>query len=91
MFTRKLIIPGSGALLTLLGLFSHQTAAMEEIVVYGVNVAAHAEARQALFRSERAEYRQSVNEQLKLMLDDDLKRVTAPQVELAASETGIRG
>ena len=91
MLTRKLIIPGSSAAALLLGLFSHQAAATEEIVVYGAEAVALAQAREALFRSQLDQYVQSLNEQIEATLHDDLKRVNAPKLELASSEDSIRG
>jgi hypothetical protein len=75
----------------LLGMFSHQAAATEEIVVYGAEVAATAVLQEAVFRSEIDAYVRSLNEQIKVTLDNDLRRVSAPKLILAESETGIRG
>ena len=75
----------------LLGLFSHPAAATEEIVVYGAEVAAKAIHQKAAFRSEIDAYVRSLNEQIKVTLDNDLKRVSVPKLILAQSETGIRG
>jgi hypothetical protein len=92
MFTRKLITPSSSLSAALLvGLFSHQAAASEEVVVYGAEAAAKAEAQQAQFRSELDEYVRSLNEQIKVNLDQDLKQLTAPKLFLASGETPIRG
>jgi hypothetical protein len=89
MFTRKLITPSlASAAAVLLGLFSHQSAAAEEIVVYAADTT---EVRQAVFRSEIDKYVRSLNEQIKVTLDKDLKQVSAPQLLLAESETLTRG
>ena len=91
MLTRKLTIPGSSAAALLLGLFSHQVAATEEIVVYGADAVALAQARHALFRSQQDQYVQSLIEQIEATLHDELKRLNAPKLELASNEVSIRG
>lgn len=89
MGTRKLIIPGlASSAAALMGLLSHQAAATEEIVVYGADMT---EAQEARFRSELDEYVRSLNEQIKVTLDRNLKQVSAPKLLLAESETPIRG
>lgn len=92
MFTRKLIASSSSLSVALLvGLFSHPVAATEEVVVYGADAAAKAEAREAAFQSEMSEYVQSLNEQIKVNLDQGLKQLAAPKLFLASGETPIRG
>jgi hypothetical protein len=92
MVTRKLINPSLAlSAASLLGLFSHPAAATEEIVVYGAEVAAKAVHQEAAFRSEIDAYVRSLNEQIKVTLDNDLKQVSVPKLMLAQSETGIRG
>ncbi|MBN1238946.1 MAG: hypothetical protein JXB36_10615 [Gammaproteobacteria bacterium] len=76
------------ALAAAVGLFSQQSAATEEIVVYGTNLA---QVRQALFRSSQDEYVRSLNEQIRVRLDENLKEVSAPKLLLAESETLTRG
>lgn len=93
MLTRKLIASSSSLSVALLvGLFSHQVAASEEVVVvYGADVAAKAEAQDAAFQAEMNEYVRSLNEQIKVNLDQELKQLTAPKLFLASGETPIRG
>ncbi len=87
MFTR--ILTPSAALL--LGAFSQQAAATEEIVVYGAEVVAQIEARDAMFRSEMDEYIRTVNEQIKATLRESVKTQAAPKLEVASTEESIRG
>lgn len=91
MFTRTLSVPGFAAAAALMGMFSQQVAATEEIVVYGAEAAALAEAQQALFQTQMDEYVRSLSEQIRTTLQDDVKRLAAPKVELASSESAIRG
>ena len=87
MFTR--ILTPSAALL--LGAFSQQAAATEEIVVYGTEVVAQIEAREAMFRSEMDEYIRSLNERIKATLQESVKEQAAPKLELASVEEPVRG
>ena len=87
MFTR--ILTPSAALL--LGAFSQQVAATEEIVVYGDEVVAQIEARNAMFRSELDEYIRTVNEQIKATLRESVKNAVVPKLEVASSEEPVRG
>jgi hypothetical protein len=95
MSTRKLI--GTNASLAgalLVGLLSHQAGATEELVVYGTAAAGAATAvsvEQRLFQAEVEQYIRSFNEQLRLTLEQDLKRQVAPKVELASSVVHTRG
>lgn len=93
MSTRKLI--GTNASLIgalLVGLLSHEAGATEELVVYGTAAAATAASvEQQLFQAEVERYIRSFNEQLRLTLEQDLKRQVAPKVELASSVVHTRG
>lgn len=89
MITRTLFIPSLASSVALAtGLFSHQSAATEEIVVYGRNIA---HVQEAHFRSELNEYVRSLDEQIRTTLDENLKAVPAPKLLLAESETVTRG
>ncbi len=91
MFTR-ILTPTAAALL--LGVFSQSAAATEEmyeIIVYGSDVVARMEARDALFRSEMNEYIQSVTERIRATLQEGVKIEMVPKLELASSEEPVRG
>ena len=90
MFTR-ILTPSATAAALLLGVFSHQAAATEEIVVYGTEVVAQIEARKAMFRSEMDEYIRSLNERIKATLRESVKEQAAPKLELASAEEPVRG
>lgn len=91
MFTR-ILTPGATAAALLLGAFSQEAAATEEIIVYGTEVVAQIEAREAMFRSEMDEYVRSVSEQIKATLQESVKSQAAPKLEVATtSEEPARG
>jgi hypothetical protein len=90
MFTRMLA-PSATATALLLGVLSQQAAATEEIVVYGTEVVAQIEARQAMFRSEMDEYIRSLNERIKATLQESVKDQTVPKLEVASTEEPVRG
>ncbi|HEX7081112.1 MAG TPA: hypothetical protein VF329_08875 [Gammaproteobacteria bacterium] len=90
MFTRKMVVPGVGAALWLLGALGQQAAATEEIVVDG-HEAARAEAQEAEFRTQLDEYVRSLDEQIEVRLNDALKEIVAPKIELASGRDPIRG
>jgi hypothetical protein len=92
MFIEKLITPRTALMSGLLvGLLSHQASATEEIVVYGSEAVAAAAVEQAAFESERQDYLRSLNEQLKATLEQDLKRIAAPTLQIASSGAATRG
>ncbi len=91
MFTRILAPGATAAVAALLGSVSQQAAATEEIVVYGTEVLAQLEAREAMFRSEMDEYIRSLNEQIKATLLESVKSRAAPKLELASIEEPVRG
>ncbi|HLF09749.1 MAG TPA: hypothetical protein VJA26_00925 [Gammaproteobacteria bacterium] len=87
MTTRKLIPPNTGlAGALVIGLLSQQAGATEEMVVYGAATAAIS-VEQGLLRSEVERYIRS----FKLQLDQEIKRQSAPKVELASSGIATRG
>jgi hypothetical protein len=90
MFTRTLT-PSATAAALLLGVFSQQAAATEEIVVYGAETIAQIEARQAMFHSELAEYKRSVNEWIRATLQDGVRPAVVPRLKLASSDEIVRG
>ena len=90
MFTR-ILTPSAIAAALLLGAFSQKAAATEEIVVYGTDVVARIEARQAMFRTEMDEYIRSLNERIKATLQEDVRIRAIPKLEVASSEEPVRG
>lgn len=85
MITR-ILTPSATAAALLLGVFSQQAAATEEIVVYGTEAVAQIEARYAMFRSEMDEYRRSVNEHVKDTLQRGVTPPAVPKLQVASSE-----
>jgi len=90
MFTR-ILTPSAMAAALLLGAFSQKAAATEEIVVYGTEVVAQIQARDAMFRSEMDEYIRTVSERIKATLQESVKSQAVPKLEVASSEEPIRG
>jgi hypothetical protein len=92
MVTRKLIATGKSLAVGLtVGLLARQATATEELVVYGTPTAVEVAAQHALFRTEIDGYIRSLNEQLRSTLDQDLKGLLAPKLELASAELRARG
>jgi hypothetical protein len=90
MFTR-ILTPGAFSAALLLGVFSQQAAATEEIVVNGTDVAARIEARHAMFQTEMDEYIRSLNERIKATLQETVKIQALPKMEVASSKVPVRG
>jgi len=67
-------------------LLAQQASATEEIVVYGSAPSA-AKVDPAVFRAEIDNYIRTLNSELRITLDQDLKRMPAPKVELASNTT----
>ena len=89
MSSRKLIRPGIGLMSGLVvGLLSCQVSATEEIVVYGT-VPAVAESDR--LEADLQEHVKALNERLKLSIENDMKQLVMPKVQLASGETGSRG
>lgn len=93
MVTRKLFTLAKGlGVGMVVGLLAQQATATEEMVVYGTAAAAEARVEPAMFRAEIENSINSFNEQLRAMLERDLKLALAPKVELAsAAEARPRG
>ena len=72
------------------GLLAQQASATEEIVVYGSAVSA-VKVDPAVFRAEIENYMRTLTSELRTTLDQDLKRMPAPKLELASSTTPARG
>ena len=87
MVTHKLLTPVVIALSA--GLLSQQASATEEMVVYGS--AATFRVEQSVFRAELDSYIRSLNAELRIALDQDLKRTLTPKLELASNATRTRG
>jgi len=72
------------------GLLAQQASATEEIVVYG-SPASAVKVDPAVFRAEIENYIRTLNSELRITLDQDLKRMPVPKLELASSTTPARG
>ena len=71
------------------GLLAQQASATEEIVVYG-STASAVKVNSAVFRAEIDNYIRTLNTELRTTLDQDLKRMPAPKLELASSKEPTR-
>lgn len=92
MVVKALVNPVTGLCAgLLLGLLSHQAAAMDEIVVSGAVAAARVRASEALFHSQMRAYIRTLSSNLKAALEKDLKKQPRPILQLAASELPTRG
>jgi hypothetical protein len=87
--TQKLLAPVVIGLTA--GLLAQQASATEEMVVYGSAAAAGFRVGQSVFRADIESYIRSVNAELRITLDQDLKRTLAPKLELASTATRARG
>jgi hypothetical protein len=85
MTTQKLIGPATLTGALLVGLFSNQVLAADELIVYGTETPTVVGEGQRQFRENVDEYIRSFNKQLRATIEADLKRQLAPKVELAAS------
>ena len=74
----------------LVGLLAQQASATEEIVVYG-SAASVVKIDPAVFRAEIDIYIHTLNSEIRTTLDRDLKRMSAPKLELASSTAPARG
>jgi hypothetical protein len=72
------------------GLLAQQASATEEIVVYGPAAPA-IKIDPAVFRAEIDDYIRTLNTELRTTLDQDLKRMPAPKIELASNTPATRG
>jgi hypothetical protein len=87
--THKLWTPAVAGLFA--SLLAQQALATEEIVVYGPAAAAGFRVEQSVFRADIENYIRAVNAELRITLDQDLKRMLAPKLELASTPTRARG
>ncbi|HEX6997593.1 MAG TPA: hypothetical protein VF322_05580 [Gammaproteobacteria bacterium] len=91
MFTKKLISPGIGLVSGLVaGLLSCQVAATEEVVVHGSSPVLAMAAEPEALRGELNESVRAFSEQLKITLENDIKRAIAAPIQLASGETATR-
>jgi len=72
-------------------LLAQQASATEEMVVYGSAAAAGFRVEQSVFRADIENYIRTVNAELRIALDQDLKRTSTPKLELAGTATRGRG
>lgn len=75
----------------LIGLFSQSAAAHDEVVVYGADAAARAQATEALFEAQMREYVRRLGVRLKASMEEGLKGAPKPVLRLAASDLPTRG
>jgi hypothetical protein len=87
--THKLLTPVVIGLTA--GLLAQQASATEEMVVYGSAAAAGFRVEQSVFRAELDNYIRTLNAELRITLDQDLKRTLTPKLELASNTTRTRG
>jgi len=71
------------------GLLAQQASATDEIVVYAPAAPA-VKVDPAVFRAEIDNYVRTLNSELRTRLDEDLKRMRAPKLELASNTTSTR-
>ena len=86
--TRNRLAPIVAGLLV--GLLAQQASATEEIVVYG-STASAVKVNSAVFRAEIDNYIRTLNSELRITLDQSLKRMPAPKIELASNDSPARG
>ena len=80
--TRNRLAPVVAGLMV--ALLAQQASATEEIVVYG-SATSVVKVDPAVFRAEIDNYIRTLNSELRTTLDQDLKRMPAPKVELASN------
>ena len=86
--TRNRLAPVVAGLIV--GLLAQQASATEEIVVYGPAAPA-IKVDPAVFRAEIDNYVRTLSIELRTTLDQDLKRMPPPKIELASNTTATRG
>jgi len=86
--TRNRLAPVVAGLLV--SLLARQASATEEIVVYGT-AAATVKIDPAVFRAQIDDYMRTLSNELRITLDQDLKRMPAPKLELASNATRAPG
>jgi hypothetical protein len=94
MVIRKLAITGASLVIGVAGsLLGQQANAVEEIVVYGSSSSIGAEAEQAWLEANLAQHSQTLTQNLKAILDANLKTVEGPKptIELAINEQRTKG
>ena len=94
MVIRKLAITGASLVVGVAGsLLGQQANAVEEIVVYGSPSSIGAEAEQAWLEAHLAQQSESLTQNLKALLDRNLKTVDGekPAVVLAVNEQRTKG
>ena len=94
MVIRKLAVTGASLVIGVAGsLLGQQANAVEEIVVYGSPSSIGAEAEQAWLEANLAQQSEALTQNLKALMDRNLKTVDGPQpaVELAINEQRTKG
>ena len=92
MVTRKLATPGARLGLGLVAsLAAHQAAAAEELIVYGNQTSLQVRLEPAAIRADIDNYVNSLNEQLRAKLTQEVKSLLQPRLVLAGEEAHTRG
>ena len=91
MRTNRWLTPGAALLAgSILGL-ANPAQATEELVVYGAAAQAAAQAEQQQFQTKMQRYLRALNEQLKTTLEEGMRKLPEPKLQLASGETPARG
>jgi hypothetical protein len=79
------------ALWLALGAFSHQAAAMEEVVVYGTDASSLTSVTATEIRTQMGKYVEAFNHAQKTKLNSDLARLSEAKIQVAAAKIPTRG
>jgi hypothetical protein len=88
---RKILTPSALAVGLAAGLLADLATAGDELVTYRAPVLADFKVDGQVFRSEIDSYIRALNEELRLTLDQNLRRDLAPKLEFASNELRARG
>jgi len=88
---RKTLTPSLLAVGLSVSLLANVATAKDGLAVYRAPVIAAVIVDGKMFRSEIDSYIRTLNEQLRITLDRDLRRDLAPKLELASNELRARG
>jgi hypothetical protein len=92
MVTRKLFTPGMSLAVGLLaGLLAQQASAAEQPTVNGTAAAVAISVDAHVFKQGIESYIRTVNEELKVALEQNAKRAIEPKLELASADARERG
>jgi hypothetical protein len=92
MGTRTRIGPGKGLVIGLIaGLAAHQATAAEELIVYGNPSTLGVRLDHAAIRADIDNYVNSLNEQLRATLSQEVKALSLPRIVIAGDALETRG